>query len=137
MSMNRVDLVGRLVRDPKGVATQSGTTVAKFTLAISRPIKKQSPQDPDVLDFVPITAFNRSAEIVLAHVHQGDLISVEGSLRTDKYERDGITRYGWTVVANRIGLLARKRNGEAQETEAAAEPQGDEPEETPAADVPF
>jgi single-strand DNA-binding protein len=140
-AMNQVNLIGRLVRDPKGIATSTGTTVAKLTLAIARPIKKESAQDPDILDFVPVTAFNRTAEVLLAHAHQGDLISVEGSIRTDRYERDGVTRYGWGVVARRVGLLARKRsadNGEAPEAEGAVEAQGDEPEEVPeTADVPF
>ena len=144
--MNSIQLVGRLVVDPELRFSQSGTPIANFRVAVNRPVKRDATGRTPA-DFLRVTAFRKTAEIVAQYAHQGDLVSVEGAVRTDQYtDRDGVKRYGWGVIANRVGLLAKKGgngggNG-AQAPEVAGEGAYDagsdvaesmaEPEEIPA-----
>lgn len=138
--MNSVCLAGRLVADPELRYSQGGLPVTKFRIAISRPVPK-GPDGRTPADFIPITAFGRTAEVVAQYAHKGDLVSVAGAIATRQYQdRDGVTRSGWGVVAARVGFLAKKNGHGHAAPPTAAEPEtvtalGDEPEAVAVADL--
>lgn len=147
--MNSVALAGRLATEPELRYSTDGMPIAKFRIAITRPVAK-GPDGKTPADFIPVTAFRKTAEIVAQYSHKGDLVSVLGSINTNQYQdKDGTTRYGWSVIANRVGFLAKKGangngNGQAAASEAAPaeDAMGDEsmPPADPmpeAVDVPF
>ena len=101
---NKVILIGRLVRDPESRVTVSGITNTKFTIAIDRIGKKGS---DTVTDFINIVAWRRLGEIASQYLKKGKLISVEGSLRIDTYEKDGIEREWVEVIADSFQMLDR------------------------------
>lgn len=77
--MNKVLLMGRLVRDPEVRYTQDGKAVAKFTLAVDRKFKS------DEADFITCTAFNKTAEFAEKYLTKGKKIAVEGRWQTGSY----------------------------------------------------
>ncbi len=81
--MNRVELVGRLTREPEMRMSQSGTGVVRFSLAVDR-IRKVEGQ-PEA-DFITCIAFGKTAEFMANYLHKGYLISVEGRIQTGSYD---------------------------------------------------
>ena len=80
--MNQVILIGRLTRDPEVKSTQSGTKIAKYTLAVDG--------SKDAVNFIPCTAFGRQAEFAEKYFRQGLKIGVVGKIQTGSYtNRDG------------------------------------------------
>ncbi len=109
MSINRVVLVGRLVRDPELRTTSSGKSVCDFSIAVSKRIK---PQDgsPDA-DFFRVTAWERQADYVSSYLTKGRLIALEGRLTSRKYQtNDGQNREVVEVVADNVQALDRPRD---------------------------
>lgn len=110
--MNKCCLVGRLTRDPRITQSSGDRTRAQFTLAVDGIRSKDDMQT----DFIPVTAWQKTAEIIGKHTHKGDRIGVCGRLRTWSHEVDGQTRYEMEVVAESIDLLGSK----AQNTSKAS-----------------
>lgn len=107
--MNRVDLVGRLVRDPELRYTTSNMPVVQFTLAINRTFTNQAGERD--ADFINVVVWDKQAENVNKYVTKGRLVSVEGRLRTRNYDdKDGKKVYVTEVVANRVGFLESKKD---------------------------
>ena len=91
--MNHVDLIGRLTREPDVRTTQSGETVARYTLAIDRPGKDKG------ADFVPCVAFGKVADFVSGYLKKGMKVGVEGRIQTGSYTKmDGQKVYTTDVV---------------------------------------
>ena len=78
--INRSVLVGRLTKDVDLRQTQSGTNVASFTLAVSRPFKDA--QGNREADFIQCIAWRKTAEILNQYAHKGSLIGVDGRIQT-------------------------------------------------------
>lgn len=106
--MNKVVLVGRLTRDPEIRHTQSGAAVASFSLAVSRRKK-------DEADFVPVTAWNKTAELVEKYVKKGDRVGIAGRIQTGSYEKDGRKVYTFDVIADDLEFLSTKAEREEPE----------------------
>lgn len=85
--MNITILKGRLVRDVDLRTTSTGTTVAKFTLAVDRPKRKD--QEKSDADFISCVAFDKRAEVIERNCHKGDALLVKGSIRTGSYDKNG------------------------------------------------
>ena len=105
--MNRVELVGRLTRDPELRTVSSGISVATFTIAVNRPF---TPQNGDrEADFINCRVGRNQADNLAKFCHKGDQIGVEGSIRTSSYDaQDGTKRYVTEVQADRIEFLTPK-----------------------------
>jgi len=105
--MNRVELVGRLTRDPELRTVSSGVSVASFTIAINRPFSQQGEERQ--ADFINCRVWRAQADNLAKYCHKGDLIGVEGSIRTSSYDgQDGNKRYVTEVQADRIEFLTPK-----------------------------
>ena len=88
--MNKVILMGRLTREPECRYTDSGTTVARYTLAIDR--YRRANEDGQSADFINCVAFGKTAEVAEQHFHKGIKIVVTGHLQTGSYtNREGQT----------------------------------------------
>ena len=113
--MNKVLLTGRLTKDPELRYTPSGTPVCRFNLAVSR-----MSADGEA-DFVPCTAWGKTAENLAQYMRKGGLLAVEGRIQVSTYEKDGKRRWDIHVVAGRIEFMVSKRQEEMPE----AAPYGD------------
>lgn len=109
--MNNVSLLGRLTRDPDLRYTQSGDAVCRFTLAVDRGLSREKRQELEAnnqqtADFISITAWGKTAELVANYLSKGRQVAVEGSIRTGSYEKDGQRVYTTDVRANRIHFIS-------------------------------
>lgn len=97
--MNNFTGVGRLVRDPELKTAQSGTVVARFTIAIDRRFKNAVGERET--DFPSCVAFGKTAEFVARYFTKGRRIGVIGSVQTGKYDnKEGRTVYTTDIVVN-------------------------------------
>lgn len=84
--LNRIDLMGRLVRDPELRRTQNGTAVTSFTLAVERDFKSENGEKET--DFIDCVAWRNTAEFVANYFAKGRMAAVSGRLQlrawTDK-----------------------------------------------------
>jgi single-strand DNA-binding protein len=113
MSVNRVVLVGRLVRDPEVRTTTTGLDVVEFTIAVDKRIKPKDANAPTA-DFFRVKAWGQSGKFIGEYGTKGRLASVEGRIETRKYvDKDGNNRETFDVVADQISLLDRPRDDAA------------------------
>lgn len=103
MSMNKVCIIGRLARDPRLTQTNNQKACAHFTLAVDG---FANPKGERQADFIPVTAWDKLAEIVGKYCTKGKQISIVGRLRTWKRDVNGETRYEMEVVAEQMDLLS-------------------------------
>ena len=102
--MNRVELIGRLTRDPELRYTSSNITTARFTLAVNRPFQSQNGEQGT--DFINVVVWRKQAENVKKFVTKGSLVAVEGRIQTGSYEnKDGQRVYTTDVVADSVQFL--------------------------------
>lgn len=116
--MNKLILVGRIVRDPEVKAIGDNNMVAKFTVAVNRNYKDKDGERPT--DFIPCEAFGKTAEFVSNYLTKGRLVSVEGEMRIDQYETaEGEKRSFAKCHVNTINAL-----DSANKTEEGSAPSG-------------
>lgn len=98
--LNVVVLTGRLTADPELKTTQSGVSVCSFCIAVERRYKSGEDR---VSDFINIVSWRSSAEFVSKYFKKGQMIAVEGSIQTRKYQdKDGNNRTAFEVLANNV-----------------------------------
>lgn len=119
--LNKVVLIGRLVKDPELRNTQSGKAVANFTIAVDRPYVADSGERE--ADFIPIVAWNKTAENIVKYLGKGRLIAVAGRMQVRNYEKDNVRHYVTEVIADDVRFLDRA----PEESEASAPPQQQDP----------
>lgn len=101
--MNKVELLGRLTKDPDIRVTQSGTKVCQFTVAVNRHGQKDSAQQAD---FIQCVAWKQSAEFLGMYAHKGQQICIEGRIQTRNYDdKDGKRVYVTEVICERLELI--------------------------------
>ncbi|WP_027717109.1 single-stranded DNA-binding protein [Desulfovirgula thermocuniculi] len=119
--LNRVILIGRVVNQPELRHTPGGSTVARFTLAVDRPLANR--QGERETDFIDIAVWQRQAEVCAQYLNKGRLVAVEGRLRVRSYEdSQGIRRRAAEVVAEAVRFLDRPREAQAAAGAVAGEP---------------
>ena len=101
--INNVVLVGRMTRDAELRYTPSNVAVATFTLAVNRTFKSQNGERE--ADFITVVVWGRLAETLASYASKGSLISLDGELRTRKYDKDGQTHYVTEVLCSSFQLL--------------------------------
>jgi len=107
-TLNRVQLIGRLGKDPEGKFTPNGKKVAHFSLAVSNRWKDKSGETKESTEWVNIEAWGRLGEVCQEYLKKGSLIYLEGRLKTDKYEDKGETKYFTKIVAQSLEFLDKK-----------------------------
>ena len=111
--LNRIILMGRLTRDPELRQTQSGASVANFSLAVDRDFKDKQTGEKTT-DFIDIVAWRSSAEFVSRFFTKGRMAVVEGRLQLrDWTDKDGNKRRTAEVIADNVYFGDSKRDAEA------------------------
>jgi single-strand DNA-binding protein len=106
-ALNRVQLIGRLGKDPEGKFTPTGKKVTHFSLAISQRWKTGG-EMKEYTEWVNIEAWGRLGEVCQEYLKKGSLVYLEGRLKTEKYEDKGETKYYTKVVALLLQFLDKK-----------------------------
>jgi len=102
--INRVTVEGNLTDNVDLRKTQSGKLVTSFTVACS-----EGTGDKKYTEFVDVTAWEKSAELLSKYCQKGTRVLIEGKLRTETYEKDGQKVYKKYVLANNIEFIDRTK----------------------------
>ena len=112
--LNQIFIMGRLARDPEVRHTQSGVTVCSFTLAVDRDIKDKQTGERKT-DWIPVTAWRGTGELVSRYLHKGDSIVVVGRLEIQEWtDRQGNKRTAPNVSAENVYFTGGRRQETAQ-----------------------
>lgn len=100
---NKSILIGRLTSMPEMVKTPTDKSVTRVTLAVNRRYKSQNGERE--ADFIQVVFWGRMAETLASYGSKGSLISVDGEIRTRRYDKNGTTRYITEVLGHTFQLL--------------------------------
>ena len=107
MATNRIILLGRLTKDPEIRSTNSGKSVAQFTLAVDRPFLNQQGQRE--ADFIPVVVWGKAAELVGNSCGKGHRLLVEGRLQIRNFDaKDGTKHWVTEIIASNVEFIERK-----------------------------
>ena len=111
--MNHVVLVGRLTKDLElRYIAGTGTPVANFVLAVDREFAGKDGKKET--DFLNIQVWGKSAENCANYIGKGSLVAVQGSIRIEKYEKDGERRTFTKINANKVQFLESKKDKQSK-----------------------
>ena len=120
--MNKVIMMGRLTREPEISNSASGTTFARFSIAVDRKFKKEG--EPDA-DFFNCVSFGKQAEFVEKYLKKGTKIVISGRLQNNNYtNKDGQKIYDARIMVEDIEFAESKSNDGAS-TSAEKKPDND------------
>lgn len=142
MSVNKVILVGNVGRDPEIRHLDKGVAVARFSLATTENYTSKTGEKVSNTEWHNIVAWRGLAEVAEKYVKKGSQLYIEGRLRTNTYEKDGVKHYTTEINADTMQLLGKREGqaeipGQAAQTEplqSVNEPDFSQPEED---DLPF
>jgi len=114
MSLNRTILIGHLGKDPELRTTQTGKTVANFTLATNESRRDTDGKRIDKTEWHRIVAWDKQAELAGEYLTKGRQVCIEGRLQTREWEdkNNGGKRRTTEIVASRITFLSSGRREE-------------------------
>ncbi len=105
---NLVVLTGRLTADPELKTTTNGTNVTTFSIAVERRYRSGEERQTD---FISIVAWQKTAEFITKYFKKGNLIGIEGSIQTRRYQdKNGNNRTAFEVIANNVQFVESKRD---------------------------
>ena len=121
--MNKVILIGRLTRDVEmKYSTNNDTAIARYTLAVNRPFKREGEPEKD---FLPCVAFNKTAEFAEKYLAKGMRVAIEGRIQTGSYTNSEAKKvYVSEIVVERQEFLEKKIRNSQPEANAAANNSG-------------
>ena len=121
--MNRVVLLGYLVKKPELRYRENNMAIATFSLGVARDFKDKDGKINK--DFINIVCFNKTAENTCSYCDEGSKVIVEGEIRTSRYEKDGKTSYNTQIVANKVRFLTTKGNSTPKQENASEVPKNE------------
>ncbi len=115
-SLNKVQLIGRLGRDPETRYTSSGVAVCNFSLATDESFKDNSGEKQKKTEWHRIVLWKRTAEVAQEYLHKGDLIYLEGKLQTRQWEdkQSGQKRESVEIIGFNLTMLNTSGPGTGQ-----------------------
>jgi single-strand DNA-binding protein len=131
--VNKVILVGHLGADPELRYTAGGTAVAKFRIATTESFTDKSGNRQERTEWHRITAWGKLAEICGQYLSKGRMVYIEGRIRSDTWEQEGVKRYSYEIVADNMKMLGGGPRSEREVEPPFPPPEGGPPED----DIPF
>lgn len=115
MDLNKVFLIGRLVRDIELRVTPNGQSVASFSIATNRVYTDKAGQKQEQTEFHNIVVWGRQAELCNQYLAKGATVLIEGRLQTRSWDAPtGEKKYRTEVVADRVQFGPRAQGGAQQ-----------------------
>lgn len=143
--VNKAIIIGHLGKDPETRFTPSGTAIASFSVATTESWKeKETGEKKERTEWHRIEAFGKLAEICGEYLKKGSHVYIEGKLRTDEYEKDGIKRWSTKIIADQMQMLGGKGDNsgagssrEPRQSKPAPEPSSVTRQELDEDEIPF
>lgn len=117
--MNKVNLLGRLTRDPevRYSTGESANATARFSLAINRKFKNAEGNYD--ADFINCVAFGKTAEFIEKYFTKGSMVALSGRIQTGSYtNKDGVKVYTTDVVVEEVEFAGSKNDGSSDNSSA-------------------
>ena len=102
-------IMGRLTADPELRKTPSGVSVTRFTVAVDRAYKQGEERKAD---FINVIAWRSTSEFICKYFKKGSMIAIQGSIETGSYEKDGVKRNTFEIVADDVFFCGAKNDGQ-------------------------
>ncbi len=123
-SLNKVQLIGKLGKDPEVRSTASGTRVATLSIATSRQWKNASGEAQEKTEWHRVVLWNNRgsglADVVERYLKKGDRVYIEGRIEYRTWEdRDGNTRYTTEIIGREMMMLSGRGGSPEAGMEAA------------------
>jgi single-strand DNA-binding protein len=129
--LNKCSFIGNLGADPETRVTADQTPVTNIRLACTERYKDRQGNKQEVTEWVSVAFFGKTAELAAQYLKKGSKVYVEGKMKTEKYEKDGQTRYSTKIIGQTLTFLsASEKTKDDPKAEAKYEPPADE-------DIPF
>jgi single-strand DNA-binding protein len=109
--MNSIQLIGNISSDIDLKAVNNGKFVAKFSIAVNNPFKR------DKTSFLPVEVWGATAENTANFCQKGSKIGIVGYIEVETWDKDGEKKYKTKVCANSIEFLTPKKEGQQQNTQ--------------------
>jgi len=114
--MNKVQIIGNLTKNPEIKVTQSGSKLAKFSVATNSGYKDKDGSQIETPEFHNITIFGKLAEVAEKYLGKGQKVFIEGRLKTDKWEdQAGAKRYSTGIICENLMMLSFKNRPQEQQ----------------------
>jgi single-strand DNA-binding protein len=138
-SINKVILVGHLGKDPEIRSLESGVKKASFSLATSESYKNKDGQTIEQTEWHNIVAWRGLADIIERYLKKGNMVYIEGKIKSRSYEKDGVKKYITEILADNMVMLGGKRETSASDPGEIPPPAANEtePPHIPEDDLPF
>ena len=137
--INKVILVGHVGKDPEVRYLEGGIAVAKFPLATSETYKNKEGNKVENTEWHNVVLWRQAAELAEKYIKKGNLIGIEGKIRTRTYGEENNKKYFTEIIGDTITFLGSKRddNGSSQSSEPSRAMEAPLPTASPADDLPF
>jgi single-strand DNA-binding protein len=138
-AINKVILIGNLGADPEMRYTAGGTAVCKFRIATTEKFTDKDGNRQERTEWHRVVAWRKLAEICGQYLSKGKQVYIEGKIRNDTWEKDGVKQYSYEIVADNMVMLGGgggTPGGRGQDREPEppfGPPQGGAPDD----DIPF
>jgi single-strand DNA-binding protein len=106
--LNQCSFIGRLGKDVELRVTPAGDSVANFSIACDWKTKKS-----EGVEWVNVSAFGKLAEICGQYLTKGSQVFVQGKMKTEKYESNGVTKYSTKIAADTVQFLGKGKEADA------------------------
>jgi single-strand DNA-binding protein len=111
-NLNKVLLIGNMTRDPQlSIIPSTQNQVCDFGLAVNRTWTGPDGIKKEEVTFIDCTCFGKTAEILTKYKKKGDPLFVEGRLKLDQWEKDGVKHYKMRVIVENFQFLNRAQPG--------------------------
>ena len=136
MNLNKVIIIGRIVRDPQVKVMTNGNSVVNVDIATSRVWYDKDKQKQEEAEYHKTVAYGKTADVMGQYLTKGQLLAIEGRLKTRSWEKDGIKRYSTEVIIEKMqmGPKAQAKPGAEKIETVQVEPENIKKE--PAEDLP-
>lgn len=126
MSLNSVQIMGNLTRDPELKPLPSGKVVASISIANNRVYTKNGEKVTEV-SYFDVEVWGQAAENCARYLKKGSGVIVEGRLKQDRWEKDGKTQSRVRISANAVHFMPKRQDDGGSRGPAAQEAPSDAP----------
>lgn len=138
MSLNRVELIGNLTKEPEVRVFQNGNSMAAFSVATNRSYKTDDGEKKDIPEYHNIVVFGKMVDICEKYLRKGSKVWIEGRLQTRSWEtKEGEKRYTTEIVLQQLIMLSKKEGGQRPESDNLADDKIQNDQEAELDDLPF
>lgn len=135
--VNKVIIVGNLGKDPEVRHLESGVAVANFPVATSETYRdRTSGERREQTEWHNVVLWRGLADVAEKYLHKGDMVYIEGKLRTRSWEKDGVTRYTTEIVGDNMTMLGSRSSSSEGSSSSSARSESSQksynPESAPA-----